>query len=253
MMVKTLGTKEWAKENFNISMGCMNDCLYCYAKAMADKYNRISRPFWKHMQNKTFEKIDKQIHKVKNDDPNLYDIMFPSSHDLFEENLEKAVYALNGLLKAGNTVLIVTKPRISVISELLYSFADYKDKILFRFTITTCDNTVKDYWEKNAPAIRERMICLYLAYSSGFKTSVSIEPFLDNTVVALVKNVHPYVTNDIWVGPMNFSHVPEEYIREVNQDLYYTKENLQTIKEMIDSLGFKNIRYKDHFLKILRS
>ncbi len=255
-MTKTAGTKEWAKENFNISVGCSNDCKYCYAKSMAHRFGRILRSLWKHMQNKTYEQIKKQIKwigKVNNDDPELFDIMFPSSHDITEENLEKACYAIDKLLEAGNTILIVTKPRIEVISELIYRFQKHRTAILFRFTMTSGDDDALSYWETNAPCARERMICLYLAHAAGFSTSVSIEPFLeDYTLINHIKKIHHYVTHDIWIGPMNFTHVPKEYLEEHNQYLYYTPENLRRIKKEIDSLGFDNIRYKDHFLNKIK-
>ena len=51
---------------------------------------------------------------------------------------------------------------------------------------------------------------------------------------------------------MNFTHVPKEYIEELKQDLYYTPENLRRIKKEVDSLGFDNLRYKDHFLNKIK-
>ncbi|MCE7748401.1 MAG: hypothetical protein GPJ51_08380 [Candidatus Heimdallarchaeota archaeon] len=260
-MTTTKGTKEWAKSNFNISIGCENDCKYCYAKAMAHRYGRVQRPFWKHMRNKTYAQIVLQIKRLPKplelnlqnpnniENPELLDIMFPSSHDITEENLERACYALSKLLEKGYTVLIVTKPRLEVIAELLYRFQRFKSAILFRFTMTSGDDQALQYWETNASLSRERMICLYLAYKAGFSTSVSIEPFLeDYTLIEHIKKIQKYVTQDIWVGPMNFTHVPKEYIQELNQAEYYTKENLIRIKQEIDALGFDNIKYKDHFL-----
>jgi DNA repair photolyase len=115
--------------------------------------------------------------------------------------------------------------------------------------MTSGDDEVLRYWETNAPLSRERMTCLYLAYKAGFNTSVSVEPFLeDYSLIRHIKTIHPYVTHDIWIGPMNFTHVPKEYIEELNQEAYYTKENLIKIKKEIDSLCYGGIRYKDHFL-----
>lgn len=252
---RTKGTKEWAIENFNISDGCYNDCKYCYAKAMSHRFGRIPRNIWKIMRNRSYKKIQQQLKnltKKPNTDPQLYDIMFPSSHDLFEENLELACYALDELLRLGKTILVVTKPRLAVVAEILYQFQKYRTAIGFRFTITTGDDEVRRYWETDGPSVRERMLCLFLAHSAGFHTSVSIEPFLeDYTLIRLIKTVHKYVNQDIWVGPMNFNHVPKEHIEELRQDLYYTPENLRRLKKEIDSLGFDNIRYKDHFLNKL--
>lgn len=256
-MAKTKGTKEWSRQNLNITLGCENDCKYCYSKAMSHRYGRCQRPFWKYMKNLSYAKIDQRIKNLKPpsiaDDDTFLDIMFPSSHDITENNLDEACYALWKILEKGYTVLIVSKPRIAVISELLYRFQSFKTAILFRFTMTSGDDEALNYWETAAPKSRERMICLYLAYKAGFNTSVSIEPFLeDYTLISHIKKIQRYVTNDIWVGPMNMTHVPKEFVREFNQDQYYTPDNLRRIKKEIDALGFDNIKYKDHFLNKIK-
>lgn len=255
-MGKTKGTLEWARQNFNISIGCENDCKYCYAKAMAHRYGRVQRDDWYYMQNKSCTKVDQQIKNLKKpstDESELLDIMFPSSHDLTVNNLELACYALSKILVKGYTVLIVTKPSLDVISEFLYRYQHNKSAILFRFTMTSGDDQALSFWETAAPRARERMLCLYLAYKAGFKTSVSIEPFLeDYSLISHIKQIHRYVTNDIWIGPMNMTHVPKEFVQEFNQDQYYTPENLKRLKKEIDSLGFDNIRYKDHFLNKIK-
>lgn len=257
MVTRTAGTKEWALQNLNISLGCENDCEYCYSKAMSHRYGRCSRDLWKYMKTISYEQIDQRIKNLKspslNTDDDILDIMFPSSHDITSSNLEESCYALSEILEKGYTVLIVTKPRISVISELLYRFQSFKSSILFRFTMTSGDDEVLRYWETNASSSRERMICLYLAYKAGFRTSVSIEPFLeDYTLINHIKKLHRYVTGDIWVGPMNMTHVPKEFVQELDQNQYYTPKNLIRIKKEIDSLGFTNIRYKDHFLNKIK-
>lgn len=255
-MAKTKGTREWSRQNLNVTLGCENDCRYCYSKAMSHRYGRCQRPFWQYMKNISYAEIDKRIKNLKKPSPatdDLLDIMFPSSHDITETNLDESCYALSKVLELGYTVLIVTKPRIAVISELLYRFQKHKSAILFRFTITSGDDEALSYWETKAPRARERMICLYLAYKAGFSTSVSIEPFLeDYTLISNIKLIQPYTTNDIWVGPMNMTHVPKEFIQELHQGMYYTPENLKRIKKEIDALGFDNIKYKDHFLNKIK-
>ena len=34
---KLFGTREWSKSSLNITIGCSNNCKYCYAK---DGYNK---------------------------------------------------------------------------------------------------------------------------------------------------------------------------------------------------------------------
>jgi len=247
-MSKTKGTKEWAVKNINFSSGCENGCLYCYARKMAHRFGRKSWDDWPNMKRdltKVHELSRKKFRKVSGW------IMSPSSHDITEKNLHDALIIFSNIVKSGNKLLIVTKPRFKCIEALSIELARFKKQVLFRFTLGSRFNSVLKYWEPGAPSFDERLLCLIYAYKKGFATSVSIEPFLDLFPEDVVKAAHPYVTDEIWIGPMNLVHVPKELITDVLRDLYSPKI-LILIKKKIDSLGFSNIRYKDHFLNILQ-
>ena len=126
-------------------------------------------------------------------------------------------------------------------------FGEFKETLQFRFTITSNNNTVLSFWEPNAPSYEERLESLILAYKEGYKTSVSVEPFLDDDPVPLIKDLSPFITESIWIGPMN--HMPRKNIQPMNVPEYdrirLTRhtENLQRIHdELID---VPNIRFKD--------
>jgi hypothetical protein len=76
---------------------------------------------------------------------------------------------------------------------------------MFRFTIGTTDDAVRQFWEPGAPEINERLECLIYAHEHGWQTSVSAEPLLGGyqTGVDVVAAVEPYVTDTIWLGRMN--------------------------------------------------
>ncbi|HUW10823.1 MAG TPA: hypothetical protein VM537_13910, partial [Anaerolineae bacterium] len=40
------GTKEWSDSSANVSVGCSNNCLYCYAKAMMVRIGRKTPSTW---------------------------------------------------------------------------------------------------------------------------------------------------------------------------------------------------------------
>jgi DNA repair photolyase len=82
-------------------------------------------------------------------------------------------------------------------------FNEYKDKILFRFTIGSADSTVLKFWEPNAPDFEERLDSLKYAFDAGYQTSVSCEPMLDDKIDQVIENVLPYVTETIWIGKPN--------------------------------------------------
>jgi len=81
---------------------------------------------------------------------------------------------------------------------------EYKDKILFRFTIGASNNRILNYWEPGAPDFEERLECLQCASKSGYRTSVSMEPVLDwGNVIETFHTLEPFVTDSIWLGTMN--------------------------------------------------
>jgi len=238
----TSGTKEWADININCARGCVNDCRYCYAKMMAKRFGRCTEDTWKNMEiknqvvNKKFKKYDGRV-------------MFPSSHDIVDipEIKDACLTVLEKLLDVKNEVLVTTKPCLSVTKNIIERFKSYQPLLQFRFTITSKNNELLSFWEPNAPSYEERVESLILAYKEGFKTSVSIEPFLDNEPQLLVYEVAPYVTESIWIGPMNY--IPRNNIPEEDQPMYYAMRdnvNVSHLKEIYEDLKeFPKIRFKD--------
>ena len=190
------GTREWCTSEVNIIQGCINNCLYCYASAMSAQYRRTTPASWgTEVVNE--KRLKKGYSKRKGR------IMFPSTHDISVTNLQHSVDTLRKILIKGNEVLIVSKPHFDVIERLCEEFKDYKQQILFRFSIGSTDSTVLAFWEPNAPDYFERKKCLEYAFEQGFETSVSAEPFLDEHPDKLVLDLQDYVTDSIWIGKAN--------------------------------------------------
>lgn len=238
----TSGTREWADQNINCINGCANNCRYCYAKMMAKRFGRCTEETWKDMEIRQ-DSIEKNYKK--------YDgrVMFPSSHDIVDiPKMKEACFTvILKLLKAGNELLITTKPKASIIKEITEQFNHYKSQIQFRFTITSNDDKVLSFWEPNAPTYKDRLESLIHAYKEGYKTSVSIEPFLDYEPQNLVKELAQYVTESIWLGPMNYiprNNITKGYEQEYekirkNYKVSHLKEIYEDLKEV------PKIRFKD--------
>ena len=190
------GTHEWANKSLNFIIGCSHGCLYCYSCEMAARYGWCKPEDW------TNELIRQTAlnAKIKKYDER---IMFPSSHDITPLHLEESILFLGKILSAGNEVLIVSKPHLECIKGICKEFGQYKNQILFRFSIGSKDDTVLKYWEPNAPNFKERLSCLKYAHKYGFQTSVSCEPMLDNHIERVINKVDPYVTETIWIGKAN--------------------------------------------------
>jgi DNA repair photolyase len=109
------------------------------------------------------------------------------------------------MLQAGNKILIVTKPHTDCVLDMCMKLRDFKDQIMFRFTIGTLDDGAAKFWEPEAPLPIDRIAALSIAHGLGFRTSVSMEPFLSSVddTITLVDVVKGYVTDSIWIGLMN--------------------------------------------------
>lgn len=182
----------------NCCLGCPHDCRYCYARAAAIRRGLIDSPEqWPRMRCSD---------RAAPPDPPRYDgqVMFPSAHDIVEENLEVCIAVIDRLLAAGNRVLIVSKPSAGCIAQLCDRFRMQRGRILFRFTITARNHEILSFWEPGAPAYPQRLESLKLASGHGFETSVSIEPILDMADLEnMILEIQPYVSHSIWLGKMN--------------------------------------------------
>jgi DNA repair photolyase len=152
------------------------------------------------------------------------------------------------ILEKGNKLLIVSKPRLECIENILYAFDRWKDQILFRFTIGTINDEVSRFWEPGAPLPGERIACLYMAFDSGFQTSVSIEPMLSGIFGAedVFHVVGKYVTETVWIGKMNkallrVDSTHEEAVRNVLE----MQRDEEIIKLVDDLKAYPQIRWKD--------
>jgi DNA repair photolyase len=238
----TSGTKEWADHNVNCILGCYNNCRYCYAKIMAKRFGRGTEETWKNMKIRE-DAITKTYKKMQGV------VMFPSTHDIFDFSpfKEACFTVLEKLLETGNNVLITSKPRLSAIREIMLKFEKYKDNIQFRFTITSIDDDLLKFWEPNAPSFKERLTALKCAWTMGFKTSVSIEPFLDYNPTKLIQTVLPFVTDSIWIGKMNYIRQKQANIEE---KLFYDDvrknydiKHLQLLHHKLSE--YPKVRFKD--------
>lgn len=244
------GTREWAVANCNICIGCKHNCRYCYSR-----YDLMHRFHWTDdwlTLKLDLTKAEKFYRKKEGT------IMFPSAHDITPEILDECVEVLGKMLEAGNDVLIVSKPHLECIKRICDDFGRYKKQILFRFTIGSMDDKVLAFWEPGAPNFKERLTCLKYAFYNGFETSVSSEPYLDGTIKELFHTLKFYVTNSIWIGPMNKmeTRVDTKGWTEAEWEYWRVVKSVQT-KEWIEALyndlkKERKVKWKDAVKKILK-
>jgi DNA repair photolyase len=247
------GTKEWAEINKNIFLGCIHNCKYCYAR-----YNALIRY-------KQIHEASEWIHplldeKKFNEKPVLYKnkrIMYPTQHDIIPEALNLNIQYLKKWLEVGNQILIVSKPHFECIQKICDELKEYKQQIVFRFTIGSPNNDVLIFWEPGAPDHSQRKASLIYAFERGFQTSVSCEPILDEDISMMVYDLLPYITDSIWLGKMNFISPRVDTSDWTDKEWVYMKKvEVVNKKEFIEDLyaEFKNnpkVRWKESIKKVL--
>ena len=252
MSKQVFGTKEWAVANVNFVDGCSHNCKYCYSQEMAIRFGRKSPQTW-----------HKEVIRTKAVEKNYkcFDgqVMVPSSHDITPIVLEEAILVISKILTVGNNVLIVTKPHLVCVHRLCQEFKDYKQNILFRFTIGSMDDEALKFWEPGAPEFSERFDCLKLAFNNGFNTSVSCEPFLDNKIVDLVHKLYPYVSDSLWIGKANM------LMKRISTNGYHDPETISQARELVEwqadphninsiytaLIKFQKVKWKESIKKVV--
>lgn len=125
------------------------------------------------------------------------------THDIVPEYIAETLVYLRKWLMVGNDILITSKPHYECIQAICDDLDDFKDQVVFRFTIGSMDDRTLRFWEPKAPEYGERMSSLIYAFNKGWKTSVSCEPYLDDTIHSLVEAILPYINDTVWIGKMN--------------------------------------------------
>jgi hypothetical protein len=242
------GVGEWAQYSYNIARGCLNGCVYCYAKTMAVRFGRVDMDVDWSTSTTLEEKI--AIHQTADGI-----VMFPSTHDITTDNLDACIATLRNILQAGNRVLVVSKPSWPCIEDICKHFSAYRDQLTFRFTIGSTDEEITKILEPNAPLPQERIACLQYAYELGFNTSVSTEPLLGGiqTALSVYMAVEPYVTDKIWIGKVQRPPA-QGYPQEVLDTLSWVKEEQvdTRIKLMYEMMkDFDKVSWKDSIQKVI--
>ena len=275
------GTEQWSDDSLNFMVNeaiCGNLCVYCYIVPIFNQYKWfdikqiianvekegvliVSGKSTLSYEQKVVKRIPAQIDlkketmswSSKHGLRKLY--MSPTRHDIFPESVDFIIKKWKVLLKAGHYLLIVSKPLMSCISKIAEELIEYKDRVNFRFTITSDDQNILNLWEPFAPLFEERIECLKLVKNRGYGLSVSIEPFLSNPIT-LIEKLTPLV-DEMWIGMMNWFPSEKIYGKPFSTEL---KEDIARIKKMyqfdkmaqlVSTLRInRKVQWKESFLKL---
>lgn len=254
MSERKTGTREWAEGSLNMARGCSHDCRYCYARQMLVVRHKLIEPAAWPVMEVCQEAVDSGYGKRRGT------IMMPTTHDITPEILEPFCTVLDKMLRAGNQVLLVSKPHRVCIERICEQFAWAREQILFRFTIGSINGFETEFWEPGAPRPAERMDCLYHAFTKGFATSVSCEPFLDRWTKAVYTCSEDWITDTFWIGRLRHwgSRVRLEGVDEGHRKMFVeplrellTDEYALELYEHMKDLP--KVRWKDSIAEVVES
>jgi DNA repair photolyase len=239
-------TKQWARYTINLFTGkCQNGCIYCYRNADIARFKQSpGKGIKAEFLTKDFRKRDELT-------------MYPSSHDIRPEDIQQHIAFLKNFLRSGSPILIVTKPNFYCISKLCNELGAFKSQIEFRFTIGSDNNGVLRFFEPDASLFANRLYSLSLAFAEGYKTSISIEPMLDQYPDRVIQEVLPFVTESIWIGKLNLARVRLTLNGQADkwpqvQELVTWQSNDQNILELVQRLSkYPKIRWKDSIQTVI--
>ena len=192
------GVQEWAKHSFNFQKGCVNGCKYCYARRIMQRFEPdfdFEKPVL-HLTKTAGNLLQKTVDGV---------IMFPTMHDISPLNKQYYKHYLYMLLNNNNNVLVVTKGNPEMFDVIDYIITNCPEKLYkleLRVTIGSMDNKRLKHFEPNAPKLENRLNILKYAYNKGIRTSISCEPMLDSSALALIYIAQRY-SSEIWFGLAN--------------------------------------------------
>ena len=219
---------------------CPRGCRYCYAVAFSHRRTGAPIPDIEDDRNlfvANGRSINRLMGHTSRKQPELR--IFASMHDVFPENLGDYLRIARHLVTVANVeLLIVTKAGPDVVRPLCAGLANVRDKVMIVITITSADDETLKFWEPHAPTFAERLESLEIAHANGFRTSVSLEPFLSDPrpVIAAARD---FVTHGMWLGSMEHTSTlefssneePGFADRHAAVNASYTRENVTRLVE----------------------
>lgn len=203
---------------WNPIWGCINDCKYCWAKSLAERWGKQFHP---------------QFREAFLDDPMPNDgfwVFVGSMGDVFCDGVPDS-WLFRLLLrilqdKSNNKFLLQTKNPIRFLDKSL-DLDSVKNKIILGTTIET--NRLDTLNWSKAPLTTERAYSLATTKLDGFKTFLSLEPLSDFDFKELSSWIMSIQPEAIEIGLENYTSYT---IRPSN-------EKISQLIDWLDRVGFE--------------
>lgn len=182
-------------------------------------------------------------------------VFFPSSSDIFVENMPDYVNVCKKIIAQGHEVFFTTKPTMASITTFVSLFpVDQKEKIQVFVTISTDDDSVLRKFEPYTPLFEERIQVVRFLIQSGFHVNIMMEPYLSDPI-RLLSKLPPGL--NVAIGEMNYAAgmtVPagRPPLDHKYLDDLYSDENVRRLYEFIKDKPNVYLKHHsiDHVLKL---
>lgn len=210
----------WGTASYNIRHPkylCKNNCTYCYMGPMFKRFgHECTQVDIEDIMPTDPKQVNKRWTKVT-DSSRKEMYFFPSSSDIFYENMEEYVVVAKKIIDAGHEIMFVTKPTIRSMTKFDEVFKQlppmYKSKLYIYVTITTNLDEISDMFEPNTSKYTERLQVIRFLMDNHYNVNVMMEPYLSDPIpmiseLSLILNSSVNYGNNssiIAVGKMNYS------------------------------------------------
>ena len=223
----------------NPYIGCRFACKYCYASFMGRFVGKTIYDWGEYVYAKVNapELLKKEIKKLRNKGAGK-EIFFSSVTDPYqgeEGNYKLTRQCLEIIADNDYQGLISILTKSNLVVRDIDIFKRLKH-VMVGLTVTSTDDDISRYFEKNAPAVSVRLKALKLLNDNGIKTYAFIGPLLPhfvaqtNELEKLIKSISETGTKDIFIEHLNLA----KYIRN---RLFEEMKNVdqKILKEFYDS------------------
>ncbi|MFC1554519.1 radical SAM protein [candidate division KSB1 bacterium] len=223
---------EYAKWALNMYNGCAHNCRYCYGRMYAtmEEFFSGSQPKSEYINN-----LIKEAPRMKSEigDEEVLLTFQGDCYQPAEQRLKLTRQSIEILNKYDYRYTILTKGGMRAVRD--FDLLKENPKARFGSTIVFTEQQDADYYEPNAPVLKDRWKAVETAHSMGIPTWISLEPVIyPSQVLELIRRYHPIVSH--WkIGKLNHDKKYEDTI-----DWVGFRNNLINL---MDSLGYSDDYY----------
>lgn len=193
----------------NIDRGkCLNNCAYCMVPAMRArragpkavvKEHLVHAKPWSPVFTTSGLSITpgisyRSVKKVITPPNPIWQLF--ASHDTYPSNIDRVIATIHRIMSRPECcyILMHTKPHLFCTERLIEECKPYKNRIIWRISISSAYGQILKKWEPAATSFRERLECVKLLHSNNYRVGVSCTPILSGGIHFLYNAVKDYIS-----------------------------------------------------------